>query len=331
MEIKDISGLGEPLAKLVEVVASGVGRVSRSFFIKRDADAKAYEIRKLAEALNESTKLLGDATYTKDGLTLTAARQPDILPASPQLEERALVRTSYQEAKKQINIESVVQHAAEELRDKETVSDEKVDEDWITRFFSIAENISSEEMQILWGKILAGEVTRPRSYSLRTLDVLKNFSKEEAEVFAKVAQAALQVKGSTFIFVPDTDHEIAYLTTEFNIEYRDILLLREIGVLASSNLYYKILTASSVIVFGKYGIVIKSVDDQPDLNLPIFAYTTVGAELLPLIDVVPNMNYVHRLASYFKDKVMSIQFGVIEERTGDMFHLSDIEDITPTD
>ena len=36
--------------------------------------------------------------------------------------------------------------------------------------------MSSEELQTLWGRTLAGEIKSPGSYSLRTLDFLKNLS-----------------------------------------------------------------------------------------------------------------------------------------------------------
>ena len=37
-------------------------------------------------------------------------------------------------------------------------------------FFNIAEDISSDDMQALWGRIFAGKIKQPKSHSLRTLD-----------------------------------------------------------------------------------------------------------------------------------------------------------------
>ncbi len=240
MEMKDLIGLSKPLTKLVEVVSSGIGRLSRAHFAKRDSDAKAYEIKRIAEAFSESRKLLGEATYSSDGLTISAPAQAEIqsqelFSYGPPPEDRTLARVSYQEVKKQINTENIIQHAAEELRDKETVSDEKVDEDWISRFFDIGGNVSSEDMQILWGKVLAGEVMKPGSYSLRTLEALKNFSKEEAEVFAKVAQAAIRAADDSF-FIPELKDD--YLKSEFGITFGDMMLLRTIGIITPTNISF---------------------------------------------------------------------------------------------
>ena len=52
---------------------------------------------------------------------------------------------------------------------------QKYDFDWYMRFYDIVGNISDEEMQALWARILAGEIHRKGTYSLQLLDILKNF------------------------------------------------------------------------------------------------------------------------------------------------------------
>ena len=47
--------------------------------------------------------------------------------------------------------------------------------------------MSSEELQTLWGRVLAGEIKSPGTFSLRTLEFLKNTSHEEALKIAKLA------------------------------------------------------------------------------------------------------------------------------------------------
>ena len=62
-----------------------------------------------------------------------------------------------------------------------------VDEDWLFRWRDAASLVSSEELQALWGRVLAGEIKSPGSFSLRTLEFLKNISHEEALTIAKLA------------------------------------------------------------------------------------------------------------------------------------------------
>ena len=41
MEIKDLAGISEPLKRLVEVIAEGVGAVTYPYLVRNNADAKA--------------------------------------------------------------------------------------------------------------------------------------------------------------------------------------------------------------------------------------------------------------------------------------------------
>jgi hypothetical protein len=300
MEIKDLFGLSQPLTKLVEVVSSGVGRLSRSYFYMRDADAKAYEIRKLTEALNDSRKLLGTVSYDNEGLSVSFDDKQALLPADNSLQERSLARATYQEARRQLNVENITQHAAEELSDKETVSEEKVDEDWIARFFKIAEDISAEDMQVLWGKVLAGEIARPKSYSLRTLDTLKNLTRTEAEIFAKAAQAALGVSGGALIFNPDPKN-CEYLKSEFGLNFAELLFLREAGLVQPTDLMFPLkANAKTIFTYGSKCVIIEKLEGVPEKSLPVDVFTRAGFELLPLVDVSIKMSYIQKIASFLK-------------------------------
>lgn len=71
------------------------------------------------------------------------------------------------------NNRAAVGHAAAVLDDKR-VGDDEIDRDWTARFFNDVQDVSSEEMHVLWGRTLAGEVERPGRTRLRTLGVLGN-------------------------------------------------------------------------------------------------------------------------------------------------------------
>lgn len=320
MEIKDLAGLSGPLTKLVEVIASGVGGVSRPFLTRKNADAKAYEIRKIAEAFNDSRQLLGTVSYENEGLSIATGNQTEIVTPERTIEDRIRDRIAFQEIKKQINLEQISQHAAEEMRDKEQVSEEKVDEDWISRFFKIAEDISSEEMQVLWGKVLAGEVSKPRSYSLRTIETLKNLTKSDAQLFAKVAQAAMWCNGKSLILNPDQNCE--YIETEFGITFVNVLRLKELGLILPSSLSFT-LTATgeqktqTVFIYGDTCILVERDSGVPAQPLTIDAYSDIGQELLPLINVKAKVNYIRKLSSLLKREGVVVRYAEILSREGD--------------
>ena len=65
-----------------------------------------------------------------------------------------------------------------------------LDPDWFFAFSNMAEEIHSPGMQELWGKIFAVEVSKPGSFSLRSLQMLKLLTHRDAKVFAKAVSIA---------------------------------------------------------------------------------------------------------------------------------------------
>lgn len=101
----------------------------------------------------------------------------------------ALVRTSY---RKQVNRESVAVAMLEDLSEQPTgdnsvraeSTSQAIDDDWLNVFERYAEDASTERMQTLWGRVLAGEVRKPGRFSMRTLRFLSEFSQGDALLFA---------------------------------------------------------------------------------------------------------------------------------------------------
>lgn len=154
----DVSINTNGIAKLGELICNATGITAAG--IKKNADAECYKRLLMAKA--ENTISQGN--------------------------DNAIDKFIYAQAHKKLdNILQVSQKAFNEFTEQEEVSSEKVDQDWATRFFNIVEDISDEEMQNLWAKILAGEIKQPKSFSLRTLEILRNLSKEEAEAFIRNA------------------------------------------------------------------------------------------------------------------------------------------------
>lgn len=98
--------------------------------------------------------------------------------------------------------------------------------DWFLRFFESASNVSNEDMQELWATILAGEVTNPGSFSLRTLDTVYNMSQNEAVIFLEASKIIID---DSFFFSSMGD-----VGQEINEQYgynNDVLrLFEEIGL-----------------------------------------------------------------------------------------------------
>lgn len=211
---------GKPLEKLIEVVSNGIGTLYRPRAMRKEADAKAYEIKVVEKAKAEALA---------EGKLIEAENLD-------RLNERLLAK----EVKRQNNIDDVVEIAASHLQSEPTVTEETVNEDWTTRFFDIVQDVSDDEMKKLWGQILAGEVKTPQSYSLRTLELLRNLSKNEADIFVKIARLALCDNNWYFIY-KGKEADIS----KYDASYSDIAKLIEIGILQSGDLVQHTISAEN--------------------------------------------------------------------------------------
>ena len=110
-----------------------------------------------------------------------------------EIEVRTIERLRKREARRQNNIETITVKALEALPPPDKVSEAPVNEDWTTRFFEESQDISDDEMQQIWARILAGEITRPGSFAPRTLRAVRDLTKGDAELFAKLSDLAWSV------------------------------------------------------------------------------------------------------------------------------------------
>lgn len=316
-KIKDVLGLSKPLTKLIEVIAQGTGAISQPYLIKKNADAKAYEIDVVSKAITKNQDALQKIDYTEEKVSLRSLDKESIKEITS-LTDRAENRIQYQEQKRQQNIESVTQIAVEQLENEKEVSDEKVNEDWSTRFFNYAQDVSDEEMQGLWGRILAGEVKNPKSYSLRALDLIRNLSKTEAEVFTKIANYAITTNNDYFLYKGEKDKKLA----DFNITFNDTALMEELGLMHPGGFttynYHQTKDASSGhFVFGDTIVIMERKENSPQFKISIQLFTTIGQELLKLVDIKPDFDYIKNFAQEIKSDNTTFKYAKIIEFSKD--------------
>ncbi|GAA4327514.1 DUF2806 domain-containing protein [Pontixanthobacter gangjinensis] len=264
---------GTPIEKLIETVSQGIGVLYEPRRIKKKADAEAYRLEKLEEAKAKGLILKSDAEF--------------------EIIDRARERFAHKEINRQINLESIVEKSSKHL--SESVSEEPVDDDWRTRFFNKAQDVSNEEMQEIWGKILAEEVTQPGRISFRTLEVISNLSKKEAEIFERSCKLA--VNGGMILKADDNN-----AFDDYGINYSDLLVLRSAGLIYDSdNLIVKFKTNKLVNgVLLNYGktIFIASKGSDTEITFNQVKFTPAGNELMQIISAEKNLDYLY----YFKKK-----------------------------
>lgn len=283
VSLVDIGKLSEPLTKLIEVVGKGTGiayaPVSRVLQAKADAKAKIILANAEAKALS--------------------------------IQERARQRVESQEIKRQTNLESIVAKAAMALPD--SVSNDSVDEDWIQQYVSHAQDVSDSDMQIIWARILAGEVANPSSYSKRTLQFLKTLDKEEAEGFTKLCGLTLSFEsGWLFILSDDVTEKFVRETfkgSNFREHFCNIgLLAPEPYIMHPSNMngrhlkYFDQILSCRGPEKPRKG---QGLDSIEDIIGGFNNFSQIGQELAKIAGAQPVEGYLQQLASHL-DKEFKI-------------------------
>jgi len=70
----------------------------------------------------------------------------------------------------------------------------EINTDWINNFESEAKPKSTEEMQQLFGRILAGEIQRPSSFSIRTVKLMGQLDMKVAATFRRLCSLCIYLK-----------------------------------------------------------------------------------------------------------------------------------------
>ena len=270
---------GKAVAKLIDVVSKGIGTLYKPKALRNEADAEAYKIETLAKAESRKALIENDAQL--------------------EIVERTKARLVHQELNRQENIENIVEKAIPHLADEP--SEEDVDADWRTRFFQKAQDVSHEDLQDMWARILASEISKPGQVSFRTLEIISNISRPEAELFAKACSLATactkiwKLGGSAF--------------DDYGINYSDLLRLREAGLIHDGDALvtnHSTVTLAGgvccIVNLGERMYLFKNKTDSPitQASLQQVAFTNAGTELCKLISAEPQEKYYSDALLHFK-------------------------------
>lgn len=281
MEVKDLVGLSKPLTRLIEVIASGCGRVSQGYFTRRQGEADAAKIRQITSALESGDPSI-PIVYKNGELEIWRIPKDPPSETSVGLPSATDARIEHVETKRQRNIEHITSNATIELSAAESVAEEKPSADWIARFFREAEDVSSEEMQTLWGRVLAGEIVRPGSFSLRTLDALRCLNTAHAKLIEKIANYLIYAQGTAVI--PSQLAQDIHKSGE--LLQGEIILLSELGFIQLNELELTLLpnggSQGISLVNGDWVATLMKLPDAPPITIRVYKATTIGAELAGL-------------------------------------------------
>lgn len=118
------------------------------------------------------------------------------MKVNPEYASRAANKFAGKIIREQLNLDAVSAIAVDELRADEPASstnqhanngeEKTINDDWLNTFEEEARQKSTEEMQLLFGRILAGEIRKPGSYSIRAVKILGELDQNTAALFKKL-------------------------------------------------------------------------------------------------------------------------------------------------
>lgn len=277
MDVNDIAGIGKAIEKFIDLLRGLGWKIYEPLHIKRIADVesykrkletddKIYEIEKISEFITKNSNL--NINHNNNGTEISNANI---------LLENTKARLVNQELSRTSNIQNVISKTYDILKDEEDVSDKPVDKDWFTRYFNIVQDISNEDIQNLWAKLLAGEIKQPGSFSYRTLETLKNMTTDEAELFTKVAKFFIfDGQKNCYIF---NDHD---LLKRYGVIHYYIVTLIDIGLINSS-LNTGIIVNNNLTMLNN-NLIFSIYNNMGMVQIPILTVSKTGNEILKLID-----------------------------------------------
>jgi hypothetical protein len=305
------------LVRVIDALENGIGGALRPWQIRRVGQANA-EARKHERLLIEQVELdiadlkSGRKKLDAKGRLIACEAGPEKLIEGPRLAEVKLIEhkdaasmefaqaareaSQAHEMQKAVNLKKISLYAEEEAEELDRRSEgeesgstgpqHELDADWLAKWRTGAQEVSKEEMQRLWGKLLAGEVARPGSYSMHTVDFLSRMSSEDATALAHVAPFVTSIG---IIKVADKDFKNLGLT------FADFLYLDDLGLINGTNAIGGIQwTLSqfeengrlvSTLEIGSDALVFVYSEDaarQGGLKLNVFTLTRIGREILTL-------------------------------------------------
>ncbi|MCH7806960.1 MAG: DUF2806 domain-containing protein [Proteobacteria bacterium] len=276
----DLGKFAKPADRLIKVISQGFGKVYEPTHLRRMAKAKVD---------SKKTLKLGE------------------LALQNELEERAIIRVVSEETRNQKNIEDITREAISHLN--EDATPEKMDLDWVVHFLEQSKIVSDEQMQILWGKILAGEANKEGSFSKRTVSFLSSLEKEEADVFTQLC--GFCITGPNVTHYPVIIRYDEKIYNKVGIDHRSLSHLDSIGLINFNTVPpFVISNVKSGLVFHYFEQTfnIELPNEQNAFPIGQVLFTQIGNELCKISGATPVKGFLSFLKEDYSKRKIKIKF-----------------------
>ncbi len=224
--------------------------------------------------------------------------------------------------REQSNLDAISKVALDDLRCGEGVSEDSnsdsegvrlIGDDWLNNFEREASSKSSHEMQFLFGKILAGEVRKPSTFSIKTVRLLSQLDEFTASIFKKFCSIAINFSSDgepidARVVAVGEDKTFDPLKA-FGLSFAEIMILQENGLLVSEletsmNFIYCVKRENEELYYLDYAgdtWYLEKIDEEKvmtEFRMSGPSFTRVGQELMGIVDVEENDKYTTAFVEY---------------------------------
>lgn len=277
--LANVGDLAKPFDTLVKKIAKGVGTLYEPRRIRNVSEAEAKASKTRAESEIEITDL----------------------------HRRAEQRWIAEEAKHQKNMEDITAKAAPHLN--EDANPDAMDDDWITNLFDKCRIVSDGEMQSLWARVLAEEANSPGTLGKRTVNLLSDFDKSDAELFTKLCGFGWVI-GNVVPLVFDAQADIY---NRHGINFNTLSHLEVIGLIQfeglSGFLRGNIPKRAVVHYYGQPLHLERSKNTGNELGIGMVLLTKIGQELAPICGSKPVDGFYEYVKEQWKQYLPAVKNG----------------------
>lgn len=318
-----LSTVGDSLGDLVTGIPAPIRKNAAKAFARLCTAAVEYPVALIEGAIAEKRA----ETRARVTLIDSSARQlADQMQTNPEYARAAASKFAHKIIRERVNIDQISRIAAENLRslpkDEKEQKEEAppISEDWLNTFENEAARMSSDEMQQIFGRILAGEIQRPASYSIKTIRIMSQLDNRAASLFRQLCSCSVSLR------VPDSSAVIDARVVSmgvagsnslqaYGLSFDCLNILHEYGLIISDYNSYMDYQMASVVA-GRVGIALhhqgskwvfvpkEPTSESREIRVEGVGFSRSGKELLSLVEVEPNAKYTEALTFYFEARGM---------------------------
>ena len=270
-----------------------------------DAEDHAIKASVRSRAISSVDRLIGayfdvkTARLEKEADSIRNNKGDDGKPLLLTQEDRINAGIKERELRKLANKMRVVDAALDDIKSSDEEpeeTDEPMSEDWLNYFESHAENVSSKDLRELWARVLAGEIRKPRSFSLRTLRLLSEIDGATAKSF------------ETFVSDRITDEILLKREGLEGNELIEAIELEEAGLIQDvvfstlERTYNVNENHQGIIMDSGFVAIITVREGTTKLAYPVIKITRVGQEMCNLLTPRNPIKSLEKLSQHFIDK-----------------------------